>query len=154
MGRVRRQSTIRLWTIDETLLSIVHSPLSHSPSFALPLRADATIMQICRQNYMQNCTMKKCVPTSKSSKTSPTSKTWPKLRAAKKCGRGCEWQAVSGSKSSHQPPATRHQETLAPWGENRWFPMKAVPWATLVRTMGSPSVMFTARCIPNSLSAI
>ena len=31
---------------------------------------------------------------------------------------------------------------------------KAVPWATLVRMIGSPSVTFTARCMPNSFSAM
>src|SRR6185437_203879 len=30
----------------------------------------------------------------------------------------------------------------------------AVPWATLVRTIGSPSVTFTARCMPNNFKAM
>ena len=35
-------------------------------------------------------------------------------------------------------------------GLRRQAMSKAVPWATLVRMIGSPSVTFTARCIPSN----
>ena len=51
--------------------------------------------------------------------------------------------------------ATRSASIMLPVSARRRQAMsKAVPWATLVRMIGSPKVTFTARCMPNSFRAM